>query len=113
MAKDNWLETTATVFTCGVEQHLHVGAMATRLEGNYLVTFNYTVDGKWFSGEFRSNEEYKEGQPFTISYDPLNPSINSISVEESNEKRWTILGWAIAILVSGLWIWYDLSKAHR
>ena len=81
MNREDWLETTATVYSCGWEDtpwKMFGGTqyLVGMFSGRYLIVFSYQIAGATYSGEFRSSVELKEGDTFPLRYDPRNPEKN-------------------------------------
>jgi len=76
----SWLETTATVADCldlsGLWDKSHTTADL------YTVRFTYWVEGRMYSGCFKSRVTYSAGEELQVSYDPLHPERNSADPEE-------------------------------
>ena len=104
MKPSEWKVTEATVFTCGwQDENTRKGAGLPG--GDYLIIFNYEVDGHWFSGEFLNGSPLVEGSHFPLRYDPDNPERNE-KTEESRQVRWiTVVACVVLIAGFGLYEW--------
>lgn len=114
MARTNWKETEATVFTCGVQDHAASGKVYVPGTGpsDYLITFSYEIDGEWYSGEFNSNTPRERGEKFTLRYDPRHPENNDVSLTD-RQNLWTnIMIGAICVIALIIWIWHDQIHGH-
>jgi hypothetical protein len=73
--RDSWPEVTATVADClnlsGMWDKAHT---ATDL---YSVRFTYWVDGRMYSGCFKSRTRYAIGEELQVRHDPVHPERNS------------------------------------
>jgi hypothetical protein len=109
MSNQEWIETTATVYSCGWEDTPSRGFMFRTLSGlfsgHYLIVFSYTVDGNHYSGEFTSEKEWQEGSTFAIKCDPQRPEKNDQSESEDGPLT-TILTWVLAIAIVALYVWW-------
>lgn len=113
MDNQEWIETTATVYSCGWEDTPVDGLLRHRLfsvrSGHYIVVFSYTVDGHHYSGEFTSLQEWKEGATFQIKYDFRNPEQNDRTNDEDGPLM-TVLAWVGGIALVALYFWWKNRK---
>jgi hypothetical protein len=93
MAHIDWVETQGNVSSVEPSPN---GAIRKAVR----VVFTYKVDGNWYGGTFVSNfDPYIEGQPLTVRYDPLNPSINDLVKKDSRRRWFTYAAFVVAGLV--------------
>ena len=95
----DWLKANATVTACKTVYYSHGGMMpsASIPMPNFVVKFSYIVDGRIYTGRFRSNTGYDLGCQFEISYNPQNPAKNS-GVDSSPWLIWVVILLAIIIV---------------
>jgi hypothetical protein len=124
MSRNAWRETSATVYTCGVDTSIFGALNPSRIvdislyrtflfSTRYLVVFSYAVDGEHFSGEFISPTEWKEGSIFPLKYDPKAPERNDRSV--SSAARWAGVAigvWMGLALVVGRYLQLHFPRPH-
>ena len=102
MDKTFWLETTATIYTCGWQDTpwYYLGS------GNYIIVFSYTVNGDHYSGEYDDAVPATEGSQFSLRYDPDNPEENEKSVEMKQERWFTVFALALVAVAFVLYSWH-------
>jgi Protein of unknown function (DUF3592) len=103
MRPSEWKEVEATVFTCGWQNKSGIGAAGLKVDGHYLITFSYEVDGHWYSGEFLNASPLVEGSKFPLRYDPENPNRNEKSLEVQRSRWFSV---AILALLAIGWLIY-------
>lgn len=111
MKRDDWVETTATIYSCGWEDtpFNDLGLKRGFTSGHYIVVFSYTIDGHYYSDEFASSKEWKEGSTIQIKYNPQNPEEND-RTDEGNNIYASIAVYAAGIVIVALYFWW---KAHK
>ncbi len=73
--RDSWPEVTATVADC-----LNLSGMwdkAHTAVDLYSVRFTYWVDGRMYTGCFKSRTRYATGEELQVRHDPVHPERNS------------------------------------
>jgi Protein of unknown function (DUF3592) len=70
--RDKWIEIEAST-TASTWNDDEAGG------GDYLVTYIYQVNGKYYDGSFRSETPVDIGAPFSVRYKPSNPKRNYLS----------------------------------
>ncbi|HWE85117.1 MAG TPA: hypothetical protein VG267_09245 [Terracidiphilus sp.] len=109
MKSDVWTETTATVYSCGWEDEPFRFSRVTLSSGRYLIVFSYEVDGSHYSGEFRSDSEWKEGSTFPIKYNPADANEND-RADESAGPLVSVLIFVLGVAVAAIIIWLRERK---
>ncbi|MGD0682073.1 MAG: hypothetical protein ABR990_08480 [Terracidiphilus sp.] len=113
MNHDDWADTTATIYSCGWEDTPGRGFVLRSLSGlfsgQYIIVFSYTIYGKYFSGEFTSYKEWKEGSTFPLKYNPQNPEETDREDEEINSLT-TIASFVVSIMLIILYFWWKARK---
>jgi hypothetical protein len=113
MNYDDWADTTATVYSCGWEETPGRGfalrSLSGLFSGQYIIVFSYTVKGKYYSGEFTSYKEWKEGSTFPLRYNHENPEETDREDEENNSPA-VIASWVIGIMLVILYYWWKTRK---
>jgi hypothetical protein len=107
--QDGWIQTEAKVFTCGWRDAPYSAAKYGHT-GDYLITFSYTVDGNYFSGEFLSSKELQEGESFPILYDPSNPERNSKSGDKKSSRIQLVIAFVVVAAGFVLYEWLHLKQ---
>jgi hypothetical protein len=102
MDKALWLETTATIYTCGWHDTpwYYLGS------GNYIVVFSYKVNGDHYSGEYDDVTPATEGSQFSLRYNPDNPKENEKSVAMKRERLLTAIAFALVPTAFVIYEWY-------
>jgi hypothetical protein len=72
--RSSWMRTEATVYISDENETIRPGLVTTTIGTERRVVFSYTVDGQYYSGEFSG--KMKEGEKFTLLYNPANPEEN-------------------------------------
>jgi hypothetical protein len=100
MDKSLWLETTATIYTCGWKDTpwYYLGS------GNYVIVCSYEIDGHQYSAEYDDFSPATEGSQFPLRYNPDNPEENEKSVKMKHE-RWLTIGGPALLLVGSILYW--------
>jgi hypothetical protein len=70
----------------------------------HLIGFSYSVDGLTYSGEFIGGA-MKEGETFSIQYDPDDPAQNDTSMDSTRNKLISIAAAVAGLLLGSLIIW--------
>ncbi len=113
MNRDNWVETTAKVYSCGwegtPERAFIFRAPGDLSSGQYLVVFGYEADGNHCSGEFKSSKEWKEGSTFPLKYNPEKPDEND-RADQNDGPLATILSWLAGAALVALYFWWKSRK---
>jgi hypothetical protein len=108
MAQDDapWSECTATVTDCKRTFETSVDETSPRdgvyVLPEYIVTFEYQVNGQTHRGKYRTGWPVEDGHEFTILYNPDDPATNTGS--DALYSVWNVflrkvgyaLGWIIA-----------------
>jgi hypothetical protein len=85
-----WIECTATVTDCKRTFETCVDETSPRddvyILPEYVVTFEYQVNGETYSKKYRAEWPVEDGHEFTILYDPKNPADNTGS--DSMRRAW-------------------------
>ena len=91
MDRTLWLETRATIYTCGWQDTpwYYFGS------GNYIIVFSYTINGNHYSGEYDDVVPATEGSQFSLRYDPNNPEENEKSIEMKRGRWLTVAALAL------------------
>ena len=101
LARDTWIQTDATVVRINSKTH--------------WLTYQYTVDGQEYIGtrltftadsksEFEDRrDEYPEGMPLTIYYDPNDPS-RAVITPEADFGRTVMMVLAVGLVVAGYFV---------
>ncbi len=75
-----WIETEATVTTCGYEfgagRALAFGLPSSK---HFRISYTYRAQAKTYTGEFSSAHAIAQGESIPLSYNPLAPQQNSRS----------------------------------
>lgn len=92
MAKVNWQYVDGTV------SNVMDGSALARGTDLYAITFTYTVDGHYYSGEFKAatGHGYSEGDKITVGYNPANSEENDLD----NKGQW--MQWYHVIYCAGI-----------
>ena len=111
-AHKHWRDSTATVYSCGVDGSI-AGLFSKRhlsdlllmrtftWSPRYLIVFSYVVNGEHFSGEFISSPKMGERSTFPIRYDPQTPTENDAN---DFSASWAVLAYltlAVFVVVLG------------
>jgi hypothetical protein len=107
-AKDGWKVTTATITACRVS--FMSGGVDYKLGGlplpiEFVVTFEYQVNGISYSGKMKSDTPAEPGHQFEISYNPSRPSRNTGSDFQITWFRFAI--WVVGALIIGIAIYFE------
>jgi hypothetical protein len=70
--RDKWIETEASAIASTWSDDEAGG-------GDYIVTYAYQLDGKYYSGSFRTEAPMDRGTPLSVRYNPSNPNRNYLS----------------------------------
>jgi hypothetical protein len=113
MNQSEWPQTEATVYSCGWEATPVDGLLSRRFSGiasgHYIVVFSYEVEGNHYSGEFNSSEVWKEGNTFSLHYNPENPEEND-QEDERDSPLQTAAVWIGGLALAALYIWWRNRK---
>lgn len=100
-----WIECTATVTGCKRTFETSVDETIPRDElyvlPEYVITFEYPVNGKTYSGKYRTGWPVEDGHEFTILYDPENPAINTGS--DSMRDAWNRFAHEVGSALGRMW----------
>jgi Protein of unknown function (DUF3592) len=88
--RDNWKETTATVWSVMPRVAGVAGSTGT-------VVISYEVSGEQHSSELCTNRAFVKGEKFQLRYDPKNPDRNELSVRS---RRWKLVCIALLSLLA-------------
>lgn len=99
IGKDRWPSATATVFsTEWLCKPLHS-------DGHRHVTYDYSVDGQRYSGEFfdyclEADDYLKPGQTFEVKFNPRKPSRSYFpDLRSGPSLLWAAAGGGLAVLM--------------
>ena len=96
----DYIKTEATVTKADLEQDSYTDADGNVVEATYVITVQYTVDGKSYESELGGLPKYKEGKKMTIYYDPEDPS--QITQTKSLIIPLIIIAAGVAMLAGGI-----------
>ena len=106
--RDHWIETTATITTCRYQfarlNTLTLGVPTTR---RFRLTFDYYAHGQVHSGEFQANHAIPQNSQLPVSYNPLDPTQNSLTAGPDSSGATPSLflfGIAGSVVLSLLWL---------
>ena len=94
------MQTESTVTKVELEQDSYTDGDGNVVEATYVVTVQYTVDGKTYESELNGLPKYKEGKTMTIYYDPEDP--RNITQTKSLVIPLIIIAAGLAMLVGGI-----------
>lgn len=114
MGDQEWIETTATVYSCGWEDTpghwLLSPGKFLKDAGHYVVVFRYTVDGNHHSGEFTSQREWEEKSTFQLKYNFRNPEENDRAGLDDSGPVMTIASWVGGAALVAIYLWWKYHK---
>ena len=89
--KRGWIEVEAEVLECSRPPksfyYRNLTVDETLLPGSYVVSFQYSVNGKTYQGILGCQDEVQKGDKFPIKCNPRNPEENNTIDSQSN---WTV-----------------------
>ena len=96
----NYVQTESTVTKVELEQDSYTDGDGNVVEATYVITVQYTVDGKTYESELNGLPKYKEGKTMTIYDDPEDP--RNITQTKSLVIPLIIIAAGLAMLVGGI-----------
>jgi hypothetical protein len=110
MGPKDWQQTEATVQTSSRE-HCRLASGGGFAGKEYMISFNYEVNGRRYLSEFESPDPWEIGSKFCIQYDPDEPERNTMC--DRKQARWVYIAMAIvAVLAILTYLWIASRHAR-